>query len=106
MRALFLLLLCLLPACASVVATAGSGMAGNLTSAIMNQDDPELVRDGAPAYLLMLDSFVEGAPGNESALAAAAARPLEARPGDRIRLAPPAHRAGPRLPKPRSSTSV
>lgn len=60
------------PACATVVATAGSGMAGNLTSAIMNQDDPELVRDGAPAYLLMLDSFVEGAPANEAALSAAA----------------------------------
>lgn len=61
-----------IPACATVVATAGSGMAGNLTSAIMNQDDPQLVRDGAPAYLLMLDSFVEGAPGNEAALGAAA----------------------------------
>ncbi len=59
-------------ACASVVATAGSGLAGNLTTAIMNQDDPELVRDGAPAYLLMLDSFVEGAPENVSMLSAAA----------------------------------
>jgi hypothetical protein len=38
----------------------------------MNQDDPELVRDGAPAYLLMLDSFVEGSPDNEAALGAAA----------------------------------
>jgi hypothetical protein len=44
--------------CASMMATAGSGLAGNLNVAIMNQDDPELVRDGAPAYLLMLDSFV------------------------------------------------
>jgi hypothetical protein len=61
-----------LAGCASVVATAGSGVAGNLTSAIMNQDDPELVRDGAPAYLLMLDSFVEGDPDNEAALSAAA----------------------------------
>lgn len=70
------LVLCLslpfLGACASVVATAGSGVAGNLNSAIMNQDDPELVRDGAPAYLLMLDSFVEGAPENVAALSAAA----------------------------------
>lgn len=64
--------LMLLPACATVVATAGSGMAGNLNSAIMNQDDPELVRDGAPAYLLMLDSFVEGSPENEAVLSAAA----------------------------------
>ena len=62
----------LLVGCASMVATAGSGLAGNLNAAIMNQDDPELVRDGAPAYLLMLDSFVEGSPDNEAALGAAA----------------------------------
>lgn len=58
--------------CATVMATAGSGLAGNLNLAIMNQDDPELVRDGAPAYLLMLDSFVEGAPDNAAVLSAAA----------------------------------
>ena len=58
--------------CASMMATAGSGLAGNLNVAIMNQDDPELVRDGAPAYLLMLDSFVEGAPKNVTVLSAAA----------------------------------
>jgi hypothetical protein len=58
--------------CASMMATVGSGLAGNLNVAIMNQDDPELVRDGAPAYLLMLDSFVEGAPKNEAVLSAAA----------------------------------
>jgi hypothetical protein len=55
-----------------MMATAGSGLAGNLNTAILNQDDPELVRDGAPAYLLMLDSFVEGAPENEAVLSAAA----------------------------------
>jgi hypothetical protein len=61
-----------LASCAGMVATAGSGMAKNLNNAIMNQDDPELVRDGAPAYLLMLDSFVEGSPENIEALSAAA----------------------------------
>lgn len=55
-----------------MVATAGSGLAENLNSAILNQDDPALVRDGAPAYLLMLDSFVDGAPENVAALSAAA----------------------------------
>ncbi|MFB3079371.1 MAG: hypothetical protein ACE1Y4_15350, partial [Lysobacterales bacterium] len=40
--------------CASMMATAGSNLAGNLNTAILNQDDPELVRDGAPAYLLLL----------------------------------------------------
>jgi len=62
----------LLAGCASVVASAGAGLAGNLNTAILNQDDPPLVRDGAPAYLLMLDSFVEGAPENVAVLSAAA----------------------------------
>lgn len=38
----------------------------------MNQNDPATVRDGAPAYLLMLDSFVEGSPNDAAMLAAAA----------------------------------
>jgi hypothetical protein len=62
----------LMSGCATVVATAGSNVAGNLNVAILNQDDPELVRDGAPAYLLMLDSVVTGAPDNTAALSAAA----------------------------------
>lgn len=65
-------LLPFLSACASVVASAGSGLAGNLTTAMVNQDDPDIVRDGAPAYLLMLDSFVEGSPDSSPVLAAAA----------------------------------
>jgi len=52
--------------------SATSGMATNLNAAIMNQDDPAIVRDGAPAYLLMLDSFVEGAPDDTAMLSAAA----------------------------------
>jgi hypothetical protein len=68
----FSVLLLLLSACASVMQSATSDMAANLSAAIMNQDDPETVRDGAPAYLLMLDSFIEGSPGNAVMLAAAA----------------------------------
>ena len=52
--------------------SATGGLADNLNAAILNQDDPETVRDGAPAYLIMLDSFVEGAPGDARMLAAAA----------------------------------
>ena len=69
---LLAMLLSLLAGCATVVASAGSGLAGNLSVAITNQDDPELVRDGAPAYLLMLDSFVQGSPENVAVLSAAA----------------------------------
>jgi len=71
-RSITLLSTVLLVGCASVMATAGSGLAGNLNTAIKNQDDPALVRDGAPAYLLMLDSFVEGAPENVAVLISAA----------------------------------
>ena len=52
--------------------SATNGMAANLSAAILNQDDPETVRDGAPAYLLMLDSFIEGSPNDAAMLAAAA----------------------------------
>jgi len=52
--------------------SATNGMAANLSAAIMNQNDPETVRDGAPAYLLMLDSFIEGSPDDAVMLAAAA----------------------------------
>ncbi|MCF6263655.1 MAG: TRAP transporter TatT component family protein [Xanthomonadales bacterium] len=69
---LLVLSLLFLSACATVINQAGSGMAGNLNAAIMNQDDPEIVRDGAPAFLLMLDSFIEGSPNNALMLGAAA----------------------------------
>lgn len=62
----------MLGACASIMQSVTNDMATNLSAAIMNQDDPETVRDGAPAYLLMLDSFIEGSPDNVSMLAAAA----------------------------------
>jgi hypothetical protein len=52
--------------------SATNDMAANLSLAIMNQDDPEIVRDGAPAYLLLLDSFIAGSPDNPAMLAAAA----------------------------------
>jgi len=58
--------------CASLVSSAASGLADNLTSAMLNQDDPETVRDGAPSYLLLLDSFIEGNPDDASLLAAGA----------------------------------
>lgn len=67
-----LLCLGLLPGCGSMMTRATDGLTENLGRAILNQDDPELVRDGAPSYLLMLDSFVEGAPDNPSVLSSAA----------------------------------
>lgn len=67
-----ILLVLLLGACAPLMQSATSSLAANLSSAILNQDDPETVRDGAPAYLLMLDSFIEGSPNDAAVLSAAA----------------------------------
>lgn len=67
-----LLLLCLLlsTGCASMVSSATAQMADNITLAIQNQDDPETVREGAPAYLLMIDGLIEGDPQSEDLLLA------------------------------------
>lgn len=46
-----------LSGCGSMAKSAASDFAGNLSTAILNQDDPELVRDSLPAYLLILDSL-------------------------------------------------
>ena len=64
--------LALLTGCASLMASAASGLADNLSVAVLNQNDPETVRDGAPAYLLLLDSFLEGNPDDPALLSAAA----------------------------------
>lgn len=61
-----------LSSCAIVVSNAATGLAENLSTAILNQDDPEIVRAGAPSYLLLLDSFVEGSPEDPDILAAGA----------------------------------
>ena len=72
MTRLLVLVSCLLilPGCASLVSSATSDMADNITQAILNQDDPDTVRDGAPAYLLMIDGLIEGDPQNEGLLLA------------------------------------
>lgn len=57
--------------CSAIASSAGTSLAGNLTTAMLDQPDPELVREAIPAYLLMLDSFVVGDPEGESILAAA-----------------------------------
>jgi hypothetical protein len=60
------------PGCASMISSAASNFADNLSAAVLNQDDPAIVRDGAPAYLLLLDSLLEGSPDDPALLAAAA----------------------------------
>lgn len=61
-----------LSGCASLVSNAASGLADDLSAAILNQDDPETVRFGMPSYMLLMDSFVEGSPDDPAMLEAAA----------------------------------
>ena len=67
------LLACLLPAviagCAGMLTQT---LPKNLSRAILNQDDPEIVRAGAPAYLLLLDGLIEGDRKNPALLRSAA----------------------------------
>ncbi len=70
--AALILSLAALSGCASLVSSATSNMADNITLAMLNQDDPATVRAGAPAYLLMIDGLIEGDPENENLLLAGA----------------------------------
>jgi TRAP transporter T-component len=63
-----LLLMPVLSGCAGMVTSATGRLADNLSNAILNQDDPETVKSGAPAYLLLIDSLIDGDPQNENLL--------------------------------------
>ncbi len=70
----FLLPVCLLAStfastgCSAIASSAGSILAGNLTTAMMDQEDPELVREAVPSYLLLIDSFIVSDPDNAAML--------------------------------------
>ncbi len=49
-----------------------SPVAAQLSAGLMHQDDVELVREGAPAFLLMLDALAAAHPDNPAVLLAAA----------------------------------
>jgi uncharacterized protein YceK len=72
-KALIIVVLTLLfSGCSTLVSSAASRFNENLSRSILNQDDPELVRQGAPTLLLVFDSFVEGNPDSPDLLAAGA----------------------------------
>lgn len=58
--------------CASLIGKVTSGIATDLSDAILNSDDPAVIRDGAPAYLIMLDAFTRQGAGSADMLRAAA----------------------------------
>ena len=57
--------------CAALIGRVTSGVAADLESAILGSDDPAVIRDGAPAYLIMLDAL--GQDGENPSLLRAAA---------------------------------
>ncbi len=57
-----------LSGCASIISSATQKMADNLSLAMLNQNDLDIVKAGSPAYLIMIDSLIEGDPDNVSLL--------------------------------------
>ena len=73
MRVGWLILVCSLACgCSSVMSSVTEGLAADLSSAILDNEDIAVVRDGAPAYLIMLDALLRSAPDNAPLLNAAA----------------------------------
>jgi hypothetical protein len=64
--------LLLVSGCGSVISDVQKKFAKQLTGGVLNHDDPATVRDGLPAYLLLLDGSIEGDPKNEDLLCAGA----------------------------------
>ena len=63
-------LLCL-SGCTSLVSGLTSRMADDLAASILNSNDIDTVREGVPAYLLLIDSFLRSSPDSEALLLAA-----------------------------------
>ncbi len=57
-----------LAGCAALMRPATSRFAQNLSTAILDQNDPPTVREGAPAYLLAVDGLIEGDPDDTGLL--------------------------------------
>jgi hypothetical protein len=55
-----------------VVSVVGGMASDTLSAAILNQDDPAIVRSGLPAYLLVVDGFIIQSPDNSGLLSAGA----------------------------------
>ena len=64
----FLLALALASGCSGMVTRATGNLSDSISRAVLNQNDPETVRQGAPTFLLMLDGFISDAPDNQALL--------------------------------------
>ena len=71
-RVLIFSLLLGLTACAQIVEKPLMSFSDNLTAAVLDQNDPELVREGAPTFLLLMDGLIRQSPENPALRGAAA----------------------------------
>jgi hypothetical protein len=62
----------LVPVLSGCTTMATRRMAQNLQTGIVNQNDPEIVKDGAPAFMIMLDGLIRENPKNQDLLLAGA----------------------------------
>lgn len=62
----------MLSGCATIQGAAAGRMSDSLSAAILDQEDPDLVRDGLPAYLILMDALVKSDPEDARQLGAAA----------------------------------
>ena len=60
-----------LASCSFIISKATGDLVGNLSAAILNNDDLATVESGGPAYLLMVDGLVQGEPDSVSLLSSA-----------------------------------
>ena len=58
--------------CSSIISSATGNLADTLTTAVLEQNDPETVRQGAPTYLLLIDGLIADSPKNVDLLLAGA----------------------------------
>ena len=58
--------------CSSIISSATGNLADSLTTAVLEQNDPETVRQGAPTYLLLIDGLIADSPNDVDLLLAGA----------------------------------
>jgi tetratricopeptide (TPR) repeat protein len=63
-RAFLLLAAISLTACGQLVSSAKREFAEDLSATVLEQDDPETVRQAVPAYLILVSSMIRGDPDN------------------------------------------
>lgn len=66
------LIVFMLSGCSFFVAQATEDFGNNLTKVIRNHNEPEIVAEAIPSFLLLLETLIEGDPDNEALLSSAA----------------------------------